>query len=387
MSDLKYNPETTETKQRLLDETRATLKKEFIGIDTVIDSVIDSLTTWFLFPELQERPQVINLWGMTGVGKTALVLRISALLNYEKKLFRYDMGNSSHEKLSLKDRLASLFSNNNSEPYILMMDEFQYAKTKNESDEEIDNPYSRVLWDLLDSGKFQNYKNAETDIEQLVQIKDMLQQCLADGVKVKNGVVVENVRAFLDILNQDRCYGEIDFQNPVESDVSMDEEKTTYHFLGLFIIQDLFKYMPRRTQSMAQFKQMIYKMDGAESISLVEKVIEYAKCNTWIDCTKALVFILGNLDDAYRMSSSFNPDIDADDFHEMSKHISINHIKRALKKRFRSEQIARLGNNHIIYPAFSRHSFEKLINLELQKAASTYFDKFGVRLSFSDKYC
>ena len=88
---MNYSAETIAAKQTLLHNARQILKNEFIGINAVIDSVIDSLATWFLFPEIQERPLVINLWGMTGVGKTALVKRLSSLLNYDKKLFRFDM--------------------------------------------------------------------------------------------------------------------------------------------------------------------------------------------------------------------------------------------------------------------------------------------------------
>ena len=87
-----YCEQEIKQKQALLENAKKVLKQEFVGIDTVIEKVIDSLVTWFLFPELQDRPVVINLWGMTGVGKTALVVRLANLLDYDKKFFRYDMG-------------------------------------------------------------------------------------------------------------------------------------------------------------------------------------------------------------------------------------------------------------------------------------------------------
>jgi cell division protease FtsH len=82
---IKYLKEEIKYKQWLLENARQVLKDEFVGIDNVIDKVVDSLNTWFLFPELQERPVVINLWGMTGVGKTALIIRLSNLLEYDNK--------------------------------------------------------------------------------------------------------------------------------------------------------------------------------------------------------------------------------------------------------------------------------------------------------------
>jgi ATP-dependent Lon protease len=84
---VKYNHDEIKRKQALLQVSRDILKKEFVGIDTVIDKVIDSISTWFIFPELQETPVIINLWGMTGVGKTALIIRLSYLLEFDKKFF------------------------------------------------------------------------------------------------------------------------------------------------------------------------------------------------------------------------------------------------------------------------------------------------------------
>ena len=53
-----------------LEEAAIILKKEFVGIDTIIDEVIHSIEPWYIYPQGQIRPTIINLWGMTGVGKT-----------------------------------------------------------------------------------------------------------------------------------------------------------------------------------------------------------------------------------------------------------------------------------------------------------------------------
>ena len=76
---------------------------------------------------------------MTGVGKTALIIRLANLLDYDNRLFRYDMGNNSAEYTSLKELLKEVFRYNNGLPYMIMPDEFQYAKTKNEDEREIKN--------------------------------------------------------------------------------------------------------------------------------------------------------------------------------------------------------------------------------------------------------
>ena len=386
IKDMNYSAETIAAKQYLLHNARKILKNEFIGINTVIDSVIDSLTTWFLFPEIQERPLVINLWGMTGVGKTALVKRLANLLNYDKRLFRFDMGDKKTDYRSMRDILRGLFQNNNGKPYMLMMDEFQYAKTKDEDDCEIDNPFSRVLWDLLDSGKFQSFREGESDLAEVVKLKDQLNTCLKEGVVVQNGYVVQNEEVFLEILLTD-FEEEFGSGDPTWYHKVAENEKTRYSLLPKNIIKTLYKFYPKKTKSIIEFRNLIETLDGPETIELIEKILEYGKSNINVDCTQTVIFIVGNLDDAYKMSSSLNPDINVDDFHEASKEININHIKGALRKRFKNEQIARLGNNHIIYPAFSQRTFEQLIKLELKRTSAIYFEKFGITLAFTKYFC
>src|SRR5690606_34199431 len=59
-------------------------------------------------------------------------------------------------------------------------------------------------------------------------------------------------------------------------------------------------------------------------------------------------------------------------------------IKEALKLRFRNEQIARLGNIHIIYPAFSSKSYKQIIQLELNKINKKVYAEFQTNLLFDE---
>jgi cell division protease FtsH len=93
---------------------------------------------------------------------------------------------------------------------------------------------------------------------------------------------------------------------------------------------------------------------------------------------------MGNLDEAYQMSSNYNPDMSADEFHRQSLQINITHIKKVLRKRFRNEQIARLGNIHIIYPALNEASFRKIIQMELNKIRNNYVKKLELNFIFDE---
>ena len=73
-------------KKALLEGAIKQLKKEFVGIDNVIDQIADAMNSWLYFPEMQEKPVVINLWGLTGIGKTSLVKRLAELIDFNENL-------------------------------------------------------------------------------------------------------------------------------------------------------------------------------------------------------------------------------------------------------------------------------------------------------------
>ena len=66
---------TLDGRRKDLERASVQLKSEFFGMDNIIDKVISSMYTWYILPELITRPVIVNLWGMTGVGKTCLVRR------------------------------------------------------------------------------------------------------------------------------------------------------------------------------------------------------------------------------------------------------------------------------------------------------------------------
>ena len=51
----------TERKEKL-ENAKKELKKKFIGIDGVIDKIIDNISLWYITPEIQFIPLIIDLW-------------------------------------------------------------------------------------------------------------------------------------------------------------------------------------------------------------------------------------------------------------------------------------------------------------------------------------
>ena len=141
-------------KQNTLEKAREQLKKEFIGIDDVIDEIISSVSSWYLFPEIQEKPVVVNLWGLTGTGKSSLVNRLAELLQQTNRYYRFDVA-AKQPNREIRDVLEEIYINENGFPIMIAFDEFQNSRTLDRMGDEIDKPDTRIIWELIDSGKFQ----------------------------------------------------------------------------------------------------------------------------------------------------------------------------------------------------------------------------------------
>lgn len=99
----------------------------------------------------------------------------------------------------------------------------------------------------------------------------------------------------------------------------------------------------------------------------------------------SLIFVSGNIDDAYAFAKRVEEsDIDADIFHEMSQNISIIDIKKALRKRFNPEQIARFGNNHVIYPIHSKKTYQTIISRKINQITKGVKNKFNIDVTIDN---
>lgn len=363
-------------KRDLLNRSREILKNEFAGIDGVIDEVIDSVSSWYLFPLLQEKPVVLNLWGLTGVGKSSLVKRLPELLRLEERFFHFDLGERDTQHNNLKHKLELIYENANGAPAIIVFDEFQYARTVDESSYEVSNPASRVIWQLLDSGKF-NASDHSYRYDSLYEMILNLRHMLKNGVKVSKGKVITKRKYFLD--NTDNFH-----LRDIDGQFYCKKEPKDISFVPSYYHDAICRMARNKFETSFEVAELLNTLGGQQTIEFLTEVYEFAKLPRVVDCTKALIFVLGNLDEAYRMSNNFNPDIEADEFHEQSLGITVPVIKRALRSRFRNEQIARLGNNHIIYPAFRKETFRMIIRLELERISSSFEKLNGTKLTIKD---
>lgn len=331
-----------EIKKAKLEEVKKALKDKFIGIDEVIDKIIDSISLWYLTPEIQFRPLIISLWGITGVGKTDLVRTLVRLLNFTDKFVEIQMDMKNDFSKTIESYLENSDIDSN-EPAILLLDEIQRYRTINEQGAMIENKYFNDIWMLLSDGKFQNHSQRRTEVIEMLM----------------------NEMYWLDRKDEDD-----DSEHPKDtsSDNPKPKKPKNYTYHTSYWTANRFKKMLKLEMSCEE----IMKMTLEERLKIMEDTLKKGNINEGKSYEKLLIFISGNIDCAFKMSEDVeNSETDADVYHELSKRVNIVHIKAALATQFKPEQIARFGNNHIIYPCLNKKSYYTII----QKNCKQILDK------------
>ena len=324
-------------KQQTLLEMKTQLKTEFFGMDSIIDKVADSLYAWYLFPQLIARPVIVNLWGMTGVGKTQLVRRISSLLGFSQHFVEVQMDGFSNGSGFGASSISGILRQSSIEegiPGILLLDEIQRFRTIDEHGGDLKLERYQDVWMLLSDGKFSADSTLFREVEDLLTYQ---------------------------MWREDR---KDDSEDPE------DRPKNKNPKLPKF---KLGPYEARNLKGLLRLKEEVSEIMTWDELQVSDllKNIKSTRTSWELDYSKLLIFISGNLDEAFAGArSTEDSDTNADIYHDLTKRITTSDIKQALSTRFRPEQIARMGNNHIIYPSLNKDSYQKLIKATCSKYVS-----------------
>jgi cell division protease FtsH len=258
------------------------------------------------------------------------------LLEFSDRTYRIDLG-VKDGNMSFRNTLSDLCDNKDDSPIVIMLDEFQHARSlkgKGITREEIEHDKTRMVWELIDSGKV-SYIDWKTGLWQFEDLILKLKKLASNGVKVRNGLVTDGLDLYIQEMDMPTA------ENTSVPFIPKEEYATIIELAGealhLRLKQDV--------------EKVVMKLNAKASIDFLFNVFRLAQRPTIKNFTKSLIFIIGNIDEAYTMSSNFSSDISADEFYLQSLKITVPDMKGALRDRFRDEQIARLGNTHIIYPA------------------------------------
>lgn len=348
-----------------LKEVGINLKSHFVGLDDIIDKILANIETWYIMPELITRPVIVCLFGPTGVGKTDLVRRLVKQLDFSDRYCEVELAN---KQPSWHRSVAGVFRESNriesGKPGIVLLDEIQNFRTLDEEGCEIADYELKDVWSLLSDGKLP-YK---------VEIESLLSMLWDYSKKDVMAKVAPPAKAITKSYRTSSGRKARRAAMPMPDMPSLDdgEEGISYYQLNYFKsvlrLDDPIEEIALWTD--AKRKAMIIKRLTDKSIYEEE------------DYTKCLIFISGNLDEAYGYTKNAKEvDIDADILHEKSKKISILDIKEALGKRFRPEQISRLGNMQIVYPSLSKSCFETIIQRKIDSIVQNVKKQTGIELT------
>ncbi len=390
-------------KEKTIENCIATLKKEFVGIDNIIDQVMDNIRSWYMFPNLMERPLVINLWGMTGCGKTSLVNRICELLDIRSNTIYYNLAKLGEENsVDIEDSFSSNlgFMNKNA---VFVFDEFQFAASIDSTGKEKEIKTSlKTIWEIIDTGKIirEVSKYTKSSFGRILRCMEMIE---GYGAVVENSIWVNSKECFdkmsVDQRSEVLLYFNVNFDVPetyrdavpsrywldnMSLSVINDRECfATCEVCGL-LYDNIVYFETTDDINYSDFVKKLKKMSFGELYDYITKVYKKISNGQHLDYSKSLVFVMGNIDEAYTISYNFDPDMDPDQFRAITEKLTTVDIKDALRERFRNEQIARLGNIMMIYPSFSKKNFEDIININLESYAKSVKKEMGIEMEFDD---
>lgn len=400
---LKIDKKELEVKNKIVDNAIIQLKKEFIGIDEQIDLIMSNVRVWFLYPQLQSSPCVVNIFGMTGCGKSSLVKRIAELLDIEKNYVYFNFCSINEQSSWEIEQDIEEQLDNECSSRIFVFDEFQYAASIKQNGEENENKNGlKPFWELLDTGIIHK-RNSYWEVKEIAKVLMAMSKIhVVHEMELINGEWVNAQECLQDFTPYDaKLFSSVfNYKESTPKTIEQaaeDDDLTSMGFgsysndvYGKFFIREgilsritsLYSKANNIVCDVSEIYQKLIKMNSYEIMEWLHDVYTKAQKGYDLKFDNSIIFVIANLDEAYDVAFDVNPDMSPDQFNKITKKISVVDIKKALQKRFRNEQIARLGNIHVIYPSFTSASFKSIIDLNLEKYSKKAKELCGVDVEF-----
>ena len=389
------NKHLAQERKTQLNNVSIKLKKKFQGIDDVIDDVIDHITFWYCYPELLMRPTIVNLWGLTGVGKTDLVNRIVQYLRIEKFASLDSSRFFISEPISLENTISELRVYTD-EPFVVLIDEFQKnSDIKNDVKDHAMNE----IWRFFSDGKFFNVNTllkrisgtalsvSNIDYNYIPYYGDA-EPSSAESIRKSKKTSLTRILKYSGIMSSIVDSMTLDERQKMISDATMLALSNQSIYSPQFVANIIKKRYT--TESLGTMIDEILVELGAFYTSTFlkdrhDKIRKIYNSETFdeesLTYSKALIFICGNLNDVFLPSPQDNVDTtDIDQLHEFSQTIDRNEVLNGLAKLFTPEKVSRLGYKHVIYPSLSRDGYSQVIDSELTQISIRCWNKYGVKI-------
>jgi hypothetical protein len=332
---------TLKEKIKILESAKVNLKNKFIGIDDIINQLFEYLHIWYLMPQILMRPMIINLWGMTGVGKTDLIRSLVEELKMQSQFLEVELSGEGRG-YGWDTTVGDTFATRGLEAgqtNIVLFDEIQKFRSLDDKGEEIKVANFQDFWELLSDGK------------------------ISDKGKGKELLEMFNDTQFTVSETKDQ-----------ESKRKETDEPVVEQKIGL--------WQATRLKKMVKIKSTVLevaKMTYTDFAAIMQEVFDNDDIYKPTNYNQTLIIISGNLDEAYVDARAVGEvEVDADIFHSTTSKINILNIKEALARRFRPEQISRLGNIHLIYRSLNKSNYHKLITLKTNQICNQIKEKLNI---------
>jgi len=393
-----------EEKQNKLIEIGNILKSKYHGIDNIIDNIIGTIETWYIFDEVLYKPLIISLFGLTGCGKTSLVRDLAKLLNMYEKFAEIDLTKSPesirgyYQGGPVGAKLHTVIEDTDCKG-IFLIDEIQKIKESNTFNE---------IWSLLSDGKLGSGHFTLNRIDSTIRtFESFIEEFIDAATELE----------YMKSMAQDKSEYQMRGWNPTTQSIPLSKKYVIDMYLDIIKIEDVDMLQPlfdwhdfgvNKTGFMFGFSNMIKKnfSEGSMSIKDILNIPGYAfvkpllviarnyrkqlidKYNAITSrdplvFSKLLIFITGNVDGLY--VDSKNIDISADELHDKTMKLTYNDLKNELLKVFKPEEVSRFGGNFIIYPSLSMKAFQMIIDDKLTEIETDVQKITGISISLKTK--
>ncbi|WP_157807150.1 hypothetical protein [Algoriphagus formosus] len=351
------------------------LQSTFPHMHPAIDAIIPALSAWYGVESHLSRPIVINLWGLTGVGKTRLVREIINFLQLQDIFFEIDSDARNLQKLSQKIEHLSYL--NSPLQAVFLIDNFQDLIYSPESNHPFNE--SKKLWKLIGEGVLEK-ERSPIGSEKILEIYREFSGWINKGLKVKEGLVSEDFVEF---------FKERGIPLTMPKRRSIHEQDLVENESNLFVFNRYEAKVIYQSQlhEFGTYKDLIEHIKTVDEIGLMEfldALVKKAFEPERIDVSNSVFFILGNLKGLFPFENDISFSLDPDAFYLSSLKVGPEKIKKILMQNLEIEKLSRLGSNHILIPCLSRRAFSLIIEKELQNFAQNLNTEYGVRTSFED---
>ena len=366
------------TKLAELEVIKTKLKREFVGIDDQINQIVDSIRTWYCFPETLSKPLIVNLWGITGTFKTSVLRRLVELLGKKQDFREIDARNLLSDSFKNLVGVENIYRIDEYKlPEIILIDEFQNIRTIDNFGQDVaDSKKLHTLFSILSDGKAKEQKNSYGMVALTQLVKEIRENkdAIVKKVSIKHLEAKDRYYARLE-RDKNRITNSLN-STPVFKEAEEDDIPTfadSFWELHSFTLDNFKEFRYRVIES--------FKNDSEALFTFICDEFEKITPEVTIDLSKTLMFVAGNLDDIFSGLTHHldNDSINADEFYEYSKNVNFNDVKHSLLYRFKPEQVSRLGTNHVIFPSFNNKMYKKFIS-NLNKRTLSKFKSQGIKI-------